>query len=117
MSPVFNNFDLHIGQGTNGIYPVSVQYSPAGETASPVLVKIVHDSSIDEWLEDLQDRFTKEETLQALGRRPLLTLLPFGPVRDLYQRSLGRGAGGIFASSSAHFTLRAGCLALGVCLQ
>lgn len=30
--PVFSSFDLHIGRGKDGVYPIAVQYSPAGET-------------------------------------------------------------------------------------
>ncbi len=88
--PVFNNFDLHIGQGKGGVYPVSVYYSPAGETAEPVQVPIVlDDEPMRRWLKNLQDGFTEREDLLGLGQRLTGYLLPPGPVRDLYQHSLG----------------------------
>jgi hypothetical protein len=87
--PVFNNFDLHIGQGRGGVYPVSVYYSPAGETTAPVQVPIVlDDEPMHRWLKCLQDGLTTQDDLLALGRRLTSYLLPPGPVRDLYQRSL-----------------------------
>ena len=87
---VFNNFDLHIGQGQDGIYPVSVYYSPAGETAEPAQVSIIlNDEPMRHWLKRLQDGSTEEKDLLALGRRLMSYLLPPGPVRDLYHRSLG----------------------------
>jgi len=88
--PVFNNFDLHIGQGRGSVYPVSVHYSPAGETADPVQVSIVlDDEPMRRWLKRLQDGFTERDDLLALGQRLAGYLLPPGTVRDLYQRSLG----------------------------
>lgn len=88
--PVFNNFDLHIGPGKAGLYPVSVHYSPAGETTAPVQVRIVYDDeAMRRWLKRLQDGFTEQDDLLALGRRLADYLLPPGMVRDLYQRSLG----------------------------
>lgn len=89
-SPVFNNFDLHIGQGMGGVYPVSVHYSPAGETTSPVQVPIVYDDEpMRRWLKHLQEGFNQRDDLLALGQRLAGYLLPSGPVRDLFQRSLG----------------------------
>jgi len=89
--PIFNNFDLHIGRGRDGIYPVSVHYSPAGEMPDPVQVPIVHDDEpMRRWLRRLQDGFTERDDLLQLGRRLAGYLLPPGPVRDLYQHSRGR---------------------------
>jgi hypothetical protein len=86
----FNNFDLHIGEGERGHYPLSVLYSPAGETMQPVRVPIDQDDPpIRGWLQSLQNGFIKGDELEALGRRLADYLLPLGPVRDLYQRSLG----------------------------
>jgi hypothetical protein len=87
---VFNNFDLHIGQGQDGIYPISVHYSPAGETMDPVLLPIAcDDEPMRDWLRRLREGFTERDELLALGQRLASYLLPPGPVRDLYQRSLG----------------------------
>ena len=87
---VFNNFDLHIGQGQEGVYPISVHYSPAGETIDPVLLPIAcDDEPMRDWLSRLREGFTERDELLALGRRLASYLLPPGPVRDLYQRSLG----------------------------
>ena len=88
--PVFNNFDLHLGRGRGGIYPVSVYYSPAGETTDPIQVPIVlDDEPMCLWLEGLRGGATRRDDLLALGRRLTSYLLPPGQVRDLYQRSRG----------------------------
>lgn len=88
--PVFNNFDLNIGRGVDGVYPVSVPYSPAGETTDPVQVPIVYDDQpMRRWLKRLEEGSTRREELLALGQRLTGYLLPPGPVRNLYQRSLG----------------------------
>ncbi len=88
--PVFNNFDLYIGRGRNGVYPISVHYSPAGETPDSVQVPIAHnDELMRRWLRCLQDGFIERDDLLALGRRLAGYLLPPGLVRDLYQRSRG----------------------------
>ncbi len=87
---VFNNFDLHIGPGEDGIYPVSVYYSPASKTADSIQVPIVYDDEpMHRWLKRLQDGSSQRDDLLALGQRLASYLLPPGPVRDLYQRSLG----------------------------
>jgi len=89
-TPTFSNFDLHIGQGKDGVYPISVHYSPAGETTDPVQIPIAcDDEPMRRWLQRLQDGRTKRDDLLALGRRLAGYLLPPGQVRDLYQRSLG----------------------------
>jgi hypothetical protein len=89
--PVFDNFDLHIGPGEGGLYPLSVHYSPAGETATPVQVSIApEDEPMRRWLKRLDDGFTRRDDLIALGRSLTDVLLPPGAVRDLYQRSLGK---------------------------
>jgi hypothetical protein len=85
---VFRNFDLHIGQGRNGVYPVSVTYSPSGETVTPTQV-LIDQEPMRGWLENLQVGNIAGDALRALGRCLASFLLPMGPVRDLYQRSLG----------------------------
>jgi len=85
---VFNNFDLHIGQGQEGAYPVSVLYSPAGETPEPAHILPAFDEPMRRWLDDLNQGITDRDALLALGQRLADYLFPPGPVRDLYQRSL-----------------------------
>ena len=88
--PAFDNFDLHMGQGAAGVYPVAVLSSPAGETATPVqVVMSLDDESLLGWLRSLQEGFTDRQNLVALGRRLVGYMLPPGPVRNLYQTSLG----------------------------
>jgi hypothetical protein len=89
--PAYDNFDLQIGPGDGGVYPVSVPYSPAGETAEPVLVPIRHDDeATNRWLRRLRSGFTERDDLVGLGRQLTGYLLPAGQVYTLYQRSLGR---------------------------
>ncbi len=89
-TPTYENFDIEIGQGRAGVYPVTVRAFPAGETPEPVEVTILRDDEpMRAWLQRLQDGFATREELVALGRRLAGYLLPVGPVRDLYQRSLG----------------------------
>jgi hypothetical protein len=88
--PVFNNFDLHIGMASDHAYPLSVLYSPAGETAEPVPVAMAYnDQTMTNWLTRLSRLAVDRDGLVALGRRLASYLLPAGQVRDLYQRSLG----------------------------
>ena len=52
ITPTFSNFDLHIGQGKDGVYPVSVHYCPAGETTDPVQIPIAcDDEPMRRWLQ------------------------------------------------------------------
>ena len=90
-NPAYDNFDLQIGPGDGGLYPVSVPYSPGGETREPVPVSIGHDDeAMDHWLRRLRSGFTDREDLLGLGRQLTSYLLPAGQVYTLYQRSLGR---------------------------
>lgn len=88
--PAFDNFDLHMGPGTAGLYPVAVLSSPAGETATPVQVVMnLDDEPLPGWLRSLEEGYTDRQDLVALGRCLAGYMLPPGPVRNLYQTSLG----------------------------
>ena len=86
----FDNLDLYIGPGHEGLYPVSVQSSPAGETAAPVEVPIETDHpALQACLKGLDQGNASPADLQALGRQLAGYLFPAGPLRDLYQRNRG----------------------------
>ena len=86
----FHNFDLHTSPGSDDVYPVSVLYSPAGETRTPVPVRIALDEPpLKNWLQQFKVGTIQRATLLELGQQLSGFLLPAGPVRDLYRGSLG----------------------------
>ena len=89
----FDNFDLHIGHQKEGVYPISVLASPAGETPQPVNIEMSHnDEPLRDLLRTLPTGSIKQDELFFLGRWLGDRLLPPGVVRNLYHYSRGQAA-------------------------
>lgn len=85
--PMFQNFDLYLAPRTATGYPLSVLSSPAGETLAPVMIQLDAGALAEQFR---QVPFSQIDAhLPALGKKLTDALLPVGPLRDLYQRSLG----------------------------
>lgn len=87
----FDNFDLHIGKQKDGVYPLSVLASPAGETAEPVNIEITYnDEALRHLLRRLPTGSIRQDELLFFARALANWLLPPGNVRDLYHHSRGQ---------------------------